>query len=93
MDAENIQSSSSFFGLLLYLTSHVVVIYYLIWILLDNLHDFVYSHDSTIYIEAYTEILQYFPSNRYRIILPGLLVAFLVVYFTYVWIMRQIKIE
>lgn len=71
-----------FFGLFIYLLSHVLVIYYLLWMLVG-------------YADLPPEwnfIEEFFPHHIYRLVLPGLLFMFLATYFAIVWILRRMKL-
>ncbi len=71
-----------FFALALYLFSHVLVIYYLLWMLVG------YAGLP----KEWTFVEEFFPDHMYRLVLPGLLFGFLGGYFTIVWILRRMKL-
>jgi hypothetical protein len=71
-----------FFGLLLYLASHALLLYYLLWMLVG-------------YVDVPAEwqfVFSLFPAPVYRLVLPVLLFAFLTVYFTIIYILRRVKL-
>jgi hypothetical protein len=71
-----------FFGLFLYLLSHVLVVYYLLWMLAG----YAGVPPEWQFVE------ELFPNHIYRLVLPGLFFAFLGIYFTTVWILRRMKL-
>ena len=71
-----------FFGLLLYLASHFLLAYYLAWMLVG-------------YAELEKEwhfLTHLFPPKIYRLLLPGLLVGSLLLYYIIVYILRKKKL-
>ena len=68
-----------FFGLLLYLLSHIFLIYYLIWMLVPHLPNW-----------PFLDLL--FPPQAMRMILPAALAGFLCLYFCTVWVLRRMKL-
>jgi hypothetical protein len=73
----------SFFGLLLYLASHFLAIYYLAWMLVG------YAGLE----KEWHFLADIFPPKIYRLILPGILFGSLLVYYTIVYILRKKKLE
>ena len=72
-----------FFGLFLFISAHLFVIYYLAWMLLPHLHQQTISP----FIEPY------FPQQKYRAALPTFLLSVLTVYYFTVWVIRRMMLQ
>lgn len=82
-------------GLVLLLFSHIFTLYYLLWILLDYIDPYSKNYSSTLRFlsPVAIHIQPYFPSQKYRIILPTLLFGPLFLYLGFVYIMRRVKLN